>query len=70
MEILRVFDSDFYSVIYKLGPALLCGDSHSIAKINLSNDNNEKKKNKLKFTLADELKPGFLRQQLPYTKTL
>ena len=70
MEMLRVFDSDFYSVIYKLGPALLCGDSHSIAKINLSNDNNEKKKYIQKFTLGDELKEGILTQLFPYTNTL
>ena len=70
MEILRVFDSDFYSMIYKLGPALLCGDSHSIAKINLSNDNNEKKKYIQKFTLGDELKEGILTQLFPYTNTL
>lgn len=70
MEILRVFDSDFYSMIYKMGPSLLCGDSHSIAKINLSNDIDEKKKYIMKLTLGDELKEGILTQLFPYTKTL
>ena len=60
MEILRVFDSDFYSMIFKMGPSLLCGDSHSIAKINLSNDIDEKKKYIMKLTLGDELKEGIL----------
>ena len=70
MEILRVFDSDFYSMIFKMGPSLLCGDSHSIAKINLSNDIDEKKKYIMKLTLGDELKEGILTQLFPHTKTL
>lgn len=70
MEILRVFDSDFYSMIYKMGPSLLCGDSDSIAKINLSNDIDEKKKYIMKLTLGDELKEGILTQLFPHTKTL
>lgn len=71
MEILRIFDSHFYSGIYNSKLLLISGGSIFTSRYDIGDRGNDKKKADLKLlTQGDEQREQILAQLFPYVKTL
>lgn len=71
MEILRIFDSHFYSRIYSSKLLLISSSSLFTSKYALGDRGDDKKKKDLKLlTQGDEQREQILAQLFPYVKTL